>query len=426
LADTGNTARGRAAARCYNAATVPDSHIALRYMSERLLIRLHADGQLSWLAQDAGGRALSGTNAGAPPAATLARSQRIVVLVPSEQVVLLEADAVSTRRAQLAKAVPFALEDQLVSPVEELHFALPDTIAGARVAVAVVARATLREWIDTLAQAGIRADVIIPEAIALAANDGSATLMIEPERALLRWSPAHAVACDPPALAQWLSLVAAPAAEVFDFRQAPRQVLPIAVSGYHERQLDPLLFLAAQLVREPGLNLLQGEFAANHRHLPLPQLWRRAALLAAAAVLLAVIHGAGDWLRLNRESGRLEEEQRAALRASLPELANVAGDPRQLMESALARMRGGESGSGLLALLDRIGPILAGTTRVSLKSVEYRNATLEIGLRAPDVPALDLVREQLANIGLNAEVTSASTASDKGVDGRLRISRTRP
>ena len=113
-------------------------------MSERLLIRLHADGQLSWLAQGAGGRLLSGTNAGAPPAATLARSQRIVVLVPSEHVVLLEADAVSTRRAQLAKAVPFALEDQLASPVEELHFALPDTIAGGRIAVAIVARATLR------------------------------------------------------------------------------------------------------------------------------------------------------------------------------------------------------------------------------------------------------------------------------------------
>jgi general secretion pathway protein L len=396
-------------------------------MSERLLIRLHADGQLSWLAQDAGGRALSGTNAGAPPAATLARSQRIVVLVPSEHVVLLEADAVSTRRAQLAKAVPFALEDQLASPVEELHFALPDTIAGARVAVAVavVARATLRGWIDTLAQAGIRADVVIPEALALAANTEKATLMIEPERALLRWSATHAVACDPPALAQWLSLVAAPAVEVFDFRQAPRQELPITVSGYHERQLDPLTFLAAQLVREPELNLLQGEFAASHRHLPLPQLWRRAALLAAAAVVLAVVYAAGDWLRLNRESERLEAEQRASLSANLPELANVAGDPRQLMESALARMRGGENGSGLLALLDRIGPILAGTTRVSLKSVEYRNATLEIGLRAPDVPALDLVREQLANIGLNAEVTSANT-SDKGVDGRLHISRTKP
>ncbi len=71
---------------------------AQRYMSERLLIRSHADGQPSWLVQDTGGWVISGTNAGAL-AGTLARAQRIVVLVPSEHVVLFEADAVSTRRA---------------------------------------------------------------------------------------------------------------------------------------------------------------------------------------------------------------------------------------------------------------------------------------------------------------------------------------
>jgi general secretion pathway protein L len=395
-------------------------------MSERLLIRLHADGQLTWLVQDAGGRALSATNAGAPPAATIARARRIVALVPSEHVVLLEADAVSSRRAQLAKAMPFALEDQLASPVEDLHFALPEKPGAGRITVAVVARATLREWMGTLVENGIRADVMIPETLALAPNDSGATLTIEPERALLRWSTAHAIACDPPALAQWLRIVAAPAAEVFDFRPSPRLALPIAVSHYHERQLDPLAFFGAQLTREPVLNLLQGEFAPSHRHVPAQQLWRRAGMLAAAAVVLALLYAAGDWFALSRESDRLEAQQRDALRASLPEMANVAGDPRPLMDSALTRMRGGGSGNGLLTLLEHIGPTLAGTTRVQLRSLEYRNATLELGLRAPDVPALDLVREQLANLGdLKAEVTAANT-SDKGVDGRLRISGAKP
>jgi len=395
-------------------------------MSERLLIRLHCDGQLTWLAQDAGGRALSGTNSGAPPAATLERARRVVVLVPSEHVVLLETDALSTRRAQLAKAVPFALEDQLASPVEDLHFALPESSAGGRIMVAVVARTTLRDWIAALGAQGIRADLMIPETLALAANDDGATLMIEPDRALLRWGAARAIACDPPTLAHWLGAVELPPAQVFDFRAAPRQPLPVAVAGYHERQPDALAFLAAQLQREPAVNLLQGEFAPSHRHMPARQVWRRAAQVVAAALVLALAYATADWLRLNRESDRLDTQQRTALRTSLPDLANVAGDPRQLMDSALVRMHGsGVSGNGLLALLDRIGPILAGTTRVSLRGIEYRNATLELGLRAPDVPALDLVQQQLANLGLKVEVTSASTG-DKGVDGRLRISGVKP
>ena len=395
-------------------------------MSDQLLIRLQADGQLAWLAQDAQGRALSGANIGAPAPATIAGARHVVVLVPSEQVVLLETDAVSARRAQLAKAVPFALEDQLASPVEELHFALAEHVAGARLGVAVVARAALRAWIETLAQPGIRADAVVPDSLALAPPGEGATVLIEPARALLRWGPAHGCVCETAALAQWLAVIAPATVQVHDFRQAPRLELPVEVARYHERQSDPLALFAAALAREPAINLLQGEFAPNHRHVPAQKLWRRAGLLAAAGVILALAYAAGDYLRLKRESDRLEQAQHDALRATLPELGDVAGDPRQLMQSALTRMRGDSATGGLLPLLGRIGPVLSATTRVSLKSMEYRNATLELGLRAPDVPTLDLVREQLANIsGLKAEVTAATT-SDKGVDGRLRISGDKP
>jgi general secretion pathway protein L len=393
-------------------------------MSERLLIRLHSDGQLTWLAQDANGRALSGSNAGAPPAATVARARRIVALVPSERVLMLETAVVSPRRAQFAKALPFALEDQLAAPVEDLHFALPARIAGDRVAVAVVARAALQEWIAALAGNGIRADAMYPESLVLAGDGERTTLMIEPARSVLR-SGALAFACETSALTQWLALAPAAPLEVHDFRQAPRLALAASVAAYRERQPDALAFLAGRLAHEPDLNLLQGEFAPSHRHVPVLQLWRRAALIVAAAVMLAFAHAGADYLRLNREAQRIEGAQRELLRVNLPELAGVAGDPRNLMQSALTRMRGDGSGSGLLRILGQVGPTLAATTRVQLKGLEYRNATLELALRAPDVPALDLVREQLANLGLRVDVTEAN-ASDKGIEGRLRVSGGKP
>jgi len=395
-------------------------------MSDRLLIRLQADGQLTWLAQDAQGRALSGANAGAPAPATIAGARHVIALVPAEQVVLLETDAVSARRAQLAQAVPFALEDQLASPVEELHFALSERVAGARLGVAVVARTVLRDWIQTLEQLSIRADAIVPDSLAVPLPGDAAAVLIEPDRTLLRWGQTHACVCETAALGEWLTVIAPEAVHVHDFRVAPRLNLPVEVARYHERQTDPLALLGQVLAREPVINLLQGEFTPNHRHMPARTLWRRAALLAATGAVLALAYAGGDYLRLKRESDRLELAQHEALRASLPEFADVAGDPRQLMQSALTRMRGDGAAGGLLPLLGRIGPVLAATTRVSLKSMEYRNATLELGLRAPDVPTLDLVREQLANLGgLKAEVTAAAT-SDKGVDGRLRISGGKP
>ena len=162
-------------------------------MSERLLIRIHPDGQLTWLAQDASGRALSAANAGAPAPTTIARARGIVVLVPAEAVVLFEADAVTQRRAQLVKAMPFALEDQLASPVEDLHFALAGRGSADRILVGVVARATLRGWIDALTQLGIRADAMVPESLALPVRD-NATRSEERrvgKECRSRWSPYH-------------------------------------------------------------------------------------------------------------------------------------------------------------------------------------------------------------------------------------------
>lgn len=403
-------------------------------MSDRLLLRLNSDESLTWLAQDAQGRVLSGANAGAPAVETLARARRIVVLVPAENVLLLETPRMSAQRVQFAKALPFAIEDQLASPVEDLHFAVPERLSDARVPVAVVARTALLDWLDRLARDGIRPDVMIPETVALPCTEGG-TLVIEDDRALLRTATAQAGTCDLAGLPDWLQLIEVDAGqnsakslqlEVHDFRSASALALPVAVARYHERQRDALVFFAAQLGAEPLLNLLQGEFAPAHRQAPAKRLWRMAGALAAAAVIMLFVYYGADCWRLARESDQLDTAMRDALHQGFPEMDKVAGDPRQLMESALTRMRGGADAGGLLRMLIQVSPTLGSTTRSTLKTIEYHNATLELGLRAPDVPALDLIREQLANVhGLKVEVTAA-TSADNGVDGRLRIAGAKP
>ena len=392
-------------------------------MPDRLLLRLASDGSLAWLAQDASGRALSGANAGAPPRETLTRAAHVTVLVPAEAVLLTETPAVSRQRAQLAKAVPFALEERLASPVEDLHFALPALSAAQVLPVAVVARATLRGWIAQLAEHGIRPDALIPESLALPVVDDATTIVIDGERALIRSGATQASVCATAQLEAWLSALGPqPAAlEVHDFRNAAPLPLAARARRYQERQRDLLAFFAAHLRSAPALNLLQGEFAPAHRQVPAQKLWRLAAMLAAAAVASGLLYSVGDWLKLSAESSRLDASMREVLHASFPKFDRVAGDPSQLMSSEVARLKGAGEASGALRVLGQVAPVLGSNTRVVLRGLEYHNATLELVLRAPDVQTLDLVREQLAGLGgLKAEVTSANP-SDGLVEGRVRI-----
>ncbi|TCO38947.1 type II secretion system protein GspL [Dokdonella fugitiva] len=390
-------------------------------MSDRLLLRLAPDGGLTWLRQS-GARATASV-AGAPPADVLARADEIVVLVPAEEVLLTEVTLSARNRAQLMQALPFAVEEQLLAPVEELHFAAARPVEG-KLGVAVVARAVLRGWLERLDAAGVRADALVPESLAVRAAGPQACVMLEEARAVTRLAPWSAFACSLAELPGWLAL-AGPrhALEVFDFRAGAPLALPQHVQAYHARQHDPLAFLAGGLAQLP-LNLLDGEFAPNHRGARGQRWWRIAAALAAAVVVLALAGLGADVWRLSRESARLEAQSRDALHEAFPDLdANQLArlSPGQLMRGRLEHEHGSVQANGLLRLLDQLGPVLGnGSTRTQLRGLEYRNGVLEIALHAADTGSLDSVREQVATLGLAAELTAANAAQD-GVDGRVRI-----
>jgi general secretion pathway protein L len=395
-------------------------------MPDRLLIRLAPDGGLTWLRQGGAARAVASTP-GAPPASVLAAVAEIVVLVPAADVVLTEATLSARNRMQLMQALPYAVEEQLLGSLEDLHFSASRGTGGT-LGVAVVAKATLRGWLARLAEAGVRPDVVLPESLALRAAAQQASLLIDGDRAVARLAPWSAFACSLAELPGWLAL-AGPRhpLDVHDFRAAPALALPLHPASYHERQRDPLAFLASGLAAVP-LNLLEGEFAPRHRHARGRRWWRVAAVLAVAVAVLAFAGLAADVLRLSRESARIDALSQDALRKAFPDIeaAQIARlGPEQLMRGRLERQHGGESSSGLLRMLAQVAPILGDSTRTQLRGIEYRNGVLEVALRAPDMTALDLVRERVTTIpGLKAELTAASPGAD-GVDGRVRIDSSR-
>jgi len=391
-------------------------------MPDRLLIRLAPDGGLTWLRQGGAARALASTP-GAPPASVLAAVDEIVVLVPAADVLLTEASLNARNRLQLMQALPYAVEEQLLGPLEDLHFAASRGTSGT-FGVAVVAKAKLRGWLARLGEAGIRPDAVLPESLTLRATAQQASLLIDGDRAVARMAPWSAFSCTLAELPGWLAL-ASPrhALDVHDFRAAPALALPLHPASYHERQRDPLAFLAGGLAAAP-LNLLDGEFASRHRHARGRRWWRVAAMLAAAVVVLAFAGLGADVWRLSHESARIEALSQDALRKAFPDidaaqLARVG--PEQLMRGRLERQHGGESSSGILYMLAQVAPILGESTRMQVRGIEYRNGVLEVALRAPDMSALDLVRERVTTIpGLKAELTAASPGAG-GVDGRVRI-----
>src|SRR3546814_13140132 len=99
----------------------------------RILIRIAPDGELRWLSTSDPARVQRGVP-------VVAADDRVWVVMPAEDVLLLSAPRVARSAAQMQQALPYAIEDQLAAAIETQHVAWSPAADPQHVAVAVVSR----------------------------------------------------------------------------------------------------------------------------------------------------------------------------------------------------------------------------------------------------------------------------------------------
>ncbi len=387
-------------------------------MPHRHLIRLFDDDRAQWLAQDRAGRVLSGPVDGFPSEP----AEETVVLVPSSAVLLLQAPRVARQRRQLEQAVAFAIEEQLVAPVEQAHVAIIEDLGPELVAVAVVARQQVDAWLARLSENDVVPDRLLPEALLLPPEPQS-TLLLEGLSATLRYARSGCLSGTVTEVPDWLALLrthgddrglsviadVGPDTPDVDIGAAP--VSKVSVAHWLAERVA--------LLPDEGFNLLSGDYTPPRRRAADTRLWRAAAALLFAGLLVAMGSMALERWQLERQYAQQRAQMEALLRETLPDVQRVV-DPRAQMLGELSRRRGQATGTGALAMLSRIAPLLAGSGRYTPQALEFRGGTLELTVRSADVATLDELRERIASLGYSAELSAVAPGSS-GVEGTLRI-----
>jgi general secretion pathway protein L len=381
-------------------------------MPQRALLRIAPSGRLEWLDPE---RPQAGLQASTPPP-----GRDIILLLPAEDVLLTRAPRVAKGERLLRQALPFAIEERLAAPVEQLHVAFSGS--GDPVDVAVVARERLQAALDALSAHGLQASAVYSEA-SLLPQPGRPLLLLDGERVLLR-TGAGSVLVEPiaglPALIELLQGAAEPLDDytVLSCEGSPAELLPAPLAARAAPAPRLLAQLATQLSTPAGPNLLQGEFAPRLQGDALPWL-KRAAVLAALGVGLAFTHGLVERQQLKTRIDAQRAQMGELLKQAIPGTTAVV-DPRAQLEIEYTRLARGAGGDDALELLARVAPSLAGSSRYRLESIDYRAGALDLTLRAPDVATLDGLRETFAALGLSAELTSATPGQD-AVEGRISL-----
>jgi general secretion pathway protein L len=389
-----------------------------------------SSGPVYWRWSSRGGQPQSGQATDLHQVPEAARNARAHIWTPAGDTILTTASLPTRSPRKIAQALPFALEDRLLGDPETLHFAYRPESNG-NLSVAVTARERLRQWTDTLTQAGIKPIMLCPATLLVPWAFDCWSLVFSENEVLVRTGGASgfvtplAQASPPPLLVaalqeavrtqttpEYLVTFSAPAdfpAEAWgSLLQVPVRVETASVWDKQENPSAPL-------------NLLQGQFEQKG------QLGRSLRpYFPAAAMLLVWILGnfavnSFDWWKLRQQHQEYTREMTSLLLSSFPETKTVLDPAAQMqrsIDSLLART--GKRDRDLLPMLAKTATTLRADTRVRLRGVRYADQSLTLELTWPTPSTPDAIRAALEAAGLRAEVLNLTPRAGE-VDGRVRL-----
>ena len=417
-------------------------------MPQSLLLRLPPAGQeeTEWLTLDENGAPTPTRQRGSLTlAAAVWRTGKVVVLAPSTQILLAEPELPPGSGAKLARAVPFALEEQLTEDVDLLSFAIGRRRGNGGTPVAVVSRSVLQGWLAELTAAGLDPQAIYPDISLMPENPGQTVLWLEKERLAVRRPGALPFAVELSPVREALvvaGVIADPLESTVEPKPEPKPkesaILYVTredwarVQGEFEDLLEdfatlkvqlladgPLPWLARGIGNPDAINLLQGEFSRTADYGARWHQWRIAAALAAA---LLVVHVAAQALQIRqakRESAALDGEISQIFSSAMP--GDALTDPRRQMQSKLERIR--KSGAGpqyFLRTLQTLSGALAVTPKTTISALSYRDDSLDMTVSAPSLAALSQLTQFVGKEGLAAEIQSSNPVA-AGVEAHLHV-----
>jgi len=396
-------------------------------MADTLLIRLAPaqQGIRDWLLIDADGQIKTPAQQGTPVAAVVAGARRVVVLVPGEDVVLLETRIPGRNRQRLLRVIPFALEEQLAGDVDDLHFAPGEALGDDRYAVAVVERQQMDAWAEQLRDAGISAHQWVPETLAVPRVEAGWGVLPEDERVLVRSGDFSGFGGEADSLPVMVSLLAGSdrlPEKACLFGAAALDIVGIQVER-DDSQLQTLDILARGWSQGPVIDLLQGAYSRREEWGRLLRPWKATAVLFVAAVLVAGVTTGVNYYRLAEEQVKLSVDIEALYKQTFPSARRIV-NPRAQMEQQLKQLqrRAGGGDSDFMSMFAETADVVRTAKGITIQGASYRDGRLDLDLQADDLQLLDSLKQALVKSGrMQAEIQSATTEANQKVKSRIRI-----
>ena len=304
----------------------------------------------------------------------------------------------------MRQALPFALEDNLAEPIEELHFSFDrHYFSKGRYLAVVCSQAYFLSIITQLTEQSIHFDTITLDWFALKQHESalltkSALIHDDSFQGSLDFSLAES--CFKEMQSEQI-LYRFQDSGPITLPQTPQSLITI-----QQCEMAQTLWLAKRLLEKKSMNLCQGLFALKKTTNRLKVWYYAAAGLFAFWLISLLSINSYQLITDNREITKLDAQIATIYRHFFPEAKQII-NPRfrvtQLLKSSAA-----SSDEGLWLILARLTKVIQENS-VTPSELNWQNHLLLVTLAVKDFKTLDSLESHLKKTGLHVKQSQAST-----------------
>lgn len=398
--------------------------------NERLYIRLPASANqiCHWLIWDAAAGELiaSGELSSAEQLSQLsdkAASRETTVFVASHGIALRQISIPSGAQRHLNQVVPYALEEELASDIDSLHFAWPQKSKQSELPVAVVAHTQMQTWLQWLKQADIQPKRMLPDVFMLPFETGKwQAMQLTGGDTLVRTGAWSGFAIETQLFEQLASQLVAD--------ELTPDNMPEAIVHYGDLNWpQPPALLKAADIEVPltvvgqssgGIDLLQGKYRQKQQRQRSQHNWAPLAIAAGVVAVLGLSLQITKLVSLNSQQQQLSQQIEQTYKQTFPNDTRIVNVRSQLNQH-LQQVQGTGNQEGVLALLQQLEPAFAAQEELELELMRYDNGQLRLQVNGNSFEQLEAFR-QLAEQSGRIRVSQGQVSQrDQQVSGAITV-----
>jgi general secretion pathway protein L len=387
---------------------------------QKIILYLEADNltHASWImTTDAGTTTQPTLHGSIADLAEIAINKELIVIVPAQDVLLTTIKIPKMNRQRLLQALPFALEEQLLSDITELHFATGPYLADNLLPVAILSKQKMNDWINAFKQLGLTPSAFIPASLISPLSEKTWSILIDENIAIVRTDLYSGFACDKSNLqtvieSRFIEQTMSPEAiEVRNYTPNLNE-LNVGNTKITEKNFTETQFIEDMCLwaNHPAINLLQGPYLTKRKSSHSKKIWLLASYIAIAWIALLFISNIVSYFILHHQVSSLDAGIHQIYKKHFPQATSIIA-PKQRMEEKLSGLSSQGHRNPLILWLAYTGKALAQATGVRIDQLDYRNNQMILTLSAPNMGRIDTFTHALTQNGLTVKQQSAVLAS---------------